>query len=160
MSFKRILYTYIFYSHMLSHTVDKTWLLYIQVFNFVQSFSCVVKTLAAQQTQNICITFIQRRTNVFDVGPTLYKCYTNGLCLPGGLHSAEPHISKREILSLYGRLALLPQNYLIWIFTHLKLCLADAIHNFKWVEIIQVWQNEGKLFWNLADWCQVLSSTC
>ena len=27
-----------------------------------------------QQTQNICITFIQRRTNV---GPTLYKCYAN-----------------------------------------------------------------------------------
>ena len=26
-----------------------------------------------QQTQNICITFIQRRPNVFDVGPTLYK---------------------------------------------------------------------------------------
>ena len=25
----------------------------------------------SQQTQNICITFIQRRPNVFDVGPTL-----------------------------------------------------------------------------------------
>ena len=25
---------------------------------------------------NICITFIQRRPNVFDAGPTLYKCYT------------------------------------------------------------------------------------
>ena len=24
----------------------------------------------------------------------------------------------------------------IRIFTHLKLCLADAIHNFKWVKII------------------------
>ena len=32
-----------------------------------------------QQTQNICITFVQRRPNVFDVGPTLYKCYTNVL---------------------------------------------------------------------------------
>ena len=29
------------------------------------------------------------------------------------------------------------------LFTHLKLCLADAIHNFKWVKIIQIWQNEG-----------------
>ena len=29
---------------------------------------------------NICITFIQCRTNVFAVGPTLYKCYTNVLC--------------------------------------------------------------------------------
>ena len=34
-----------------------------------------------QQTQNICITFVQRRPDVFDVGPTLYKCYTNILCL-------------------------------------------------------------------------------
>ena len=36
---------------------------------------------ASQQAQHICITFIQRRPNVFDVGPTLYKCYTNVLCL-------------------------------------------------------------------------------
>ena len=26
---------------------------------------------------NICITFIQCRPNVFDVEPTLYKCYTS-----------------------------------------------------------------------------------
>ena len=26
---------------------------------------------------------MQRRPNVFDVGPTLYKCYTNVLCLLG-----------------------------------------------------------------------------
>ena len=32
---------------------------------------------------NICITFIQRRPNVFDVGPTSHKCYTNVLCLLG-----------------------------------------------------------------------------
>ena len=38
---------------------------------------------ASQQTQNICITFVQRRPNVFDVGQTLYKCYTNVLCLLG-----------------------------------------------------------------------------
>ena len=36
-----------------------------------------------QQAQNICIIFIQRRPNVFDVGPTLYKCYTDVLCLLG-----------------------------------------------------------------------------
>ena len=24
-----------------------------------------------------CVTFVQCRTNVEDVGPTLYKCYTN-----------------------------------------------------------------------------------
>ena len=32
---------------------------------------------SSQQTQNICVTFIQCWTNVEDVGSTLYKCYTN-----------------------------------------------------------------------------------
>ena len=36
-----------------------------------------------QQTQNICKPFVQRRPNVFDVGPTLYKCNTNVLRLLG-----------------------------------------------------------------------------
>ena len=36
-----------------------------------------------QQTRNICIIFVQCWTNVEDVGPTLYKCYTNVLCLLG-----------------------------------------------------------------------------
>ena len=35
---------------------------------------------------NTCITFVQRRPKIFDVGPTLYKCYTNVLCLPGVYH--------------------------------------------------------------------------
>ena len=39
--------------------------------------------LIPEQTQNICITLVQRRPNVFDVGPALYKCYTNVLCLLG-----------------------------------------------------------------------------
>ena len=29
------------------------------------------------------------------------------------------------------------------MFTHFKLCLADAIHNLKWVKIIQISQNAG-----------------
>ena len=36
-----------------------------------------------QQTQNICITFIQHRANVEAVGPTLHNCYINVLCLLG-----------------------------------------------------------------------------
>ena len=40
-------------------------------------------------------------------------------------------------------LTLWPPNYSIAIFTHLKLCLADAIHHFKWVKIIQIWKNGG-----------------
>ena len=38
-------------------------------------------SVGAQQTQNICITFVQCWTSVEDVGTTLYKCYTNVLCL-------------------------------------------------------------------------------
>ena len=59
-----------------------------------------------------------------------------------------------------GLLTLKPPNYSIWIFTHLKLCLADAIHNFKWVKIIQIWQYGGQLFSNIADWCHILILTC
>ena len=33
--------------------------------------------------QNMCITFIQHPPSIFDVGPTLYKCYTNVLRLLG-----------------------------------------------------------------------------
>ena len=61
-----------------------------------------------------------------------------------------------EIDYLAGRrLTLSPPNYSIWIFTHLKLCLADAIHNFKWVKIIPIWQNGGQLFLNLAGWWHI-----
>ena len=49
-----------------------------------------------QQTQHICITFIQCRTNVFDVGPALYKCYTNVLCTS---HSASTMLSSTFQLS-------------------------------------------------------------
>ena len=28
-----------------------------------------------------CVTFTRHRSNVFDVGPTLYKCYRNVFCL-------------------------------------------------------------------------------
>ena len=48
-----------------------------------------------------------------------------------------------------------PPSYLIGIFTHLKLFLANAIYNFKWVKIMQVWLAEGQLTSNLADWCNV-----
>ena len=36
--------------------------------------------LCAPSKQKACV---QRRPNVYDVSPTLYKCYTNVLCLPG-----------------------------------------------------------------------------
>ena len=46
-----------------------------------------------QQTQNICITFAQRRPNAFD------NCYTNVLCLLGCLYStAKPRNSSHIVL--------------------------------------------------------------
>ena len=53
------------------------------------SKNCMTRLLPSQLTQNICITFVQRRPNVFDVGPTLYKCYTKVLCLPGCLYTSD-----------------------------------------------------------------------
>ena len=33
----------------------------------------------------------------------------------------------------------------------------DAIHNFKWVKIIQISQNGGQLYSNITDWFHILS---
>ena len=46
----------------------------------------------------------------------------------------------------------------IFNFTHLKLFFANAIHNIKWVKIIQKWHNRGLWFWNLAD-CLTLTNS-
>ena len=40
------------------------------------------------------------------------------------------------------------------------LCLADAIHNFKWVKSMQIWQNGDQLFSNRADWSHIMALTC
>ena len=39
----------------------------------LENVQCLRESPPAQQTQNICITFIQRRPKVFDVGPALHK---------------------------------------------------------------------------------------
>ena len=69
--------------------------------------NCVRKqTLGhTQQTQNICITFIQCPTNVerpsvFDVGPTLHKCYTNVLCLLGMIYNEDEVMPSNVTLTL------------------------------------------------------------
>ena len=59
----------------------------------------LLKIAYTQQTQNICITFIQRRPNVFAVGPTLYKCYTNVLCLLGKLYRAGIDFKRQHLTS-------------------------------------------------------------
>ena len=48
-----------------------------------------------QQTQNIFIAFVQRRPNVFDVGPTLYKCYTK-MCVCWNKAGEDQTMKRRE----------------------------------------------------------------
>ena len=52
-------------------------------------------------TRNICKTSVECGTNVEDVGPTLYKYYTNVLCLlaikPGG--GGDSDASSQQTLS-------------------------------------------------------------
>ena len=47
--------------------------------DFRESFGQFCEHRPTQQKQNICVTFVQRRLNEFDVGPTLYKWYRNVL---------------------------------------------------------------------------------
>ena len=79
-------------------------------------------------------------------------------------HNVNPALNEwlRWIIYKYiwFTLTLPPPNYSIWIFIHLMLCLADAIHNFKWVKIIPIWQNGGQPFSNISDWCHILSWPC
>ena len=58
------------------------WIILCNLIYFPLKFLCSSVTLPSKK-QNICITFVQRRPSVFDVGQTLYKCYTNVLCLLG-----------------------------------------------------------------------------
>ena len=56
----------------------------------------------SQKTHNICITFVQCWTNGEDVGPTLYKCYKNVLCLLDILHSElDGHIWRVTVTCSY-----------------------------------------------------------
>ena len=73
-----------------------------------------VFTVKSQQTQNICITFLQCRTSVEDVGPTLYKWYTNVLCLLGCVLNRS-----RTLINV---MTLILQNQVI--FNHWKLWIA------------------------------------
>ena len=50
---------------------------------FVNKNEWYLLCMISEQTQSIFKTFIQCWTNIEDVVPPLYKCYTNVLCLPG-----------------------------------------------------------------------------
>ena len=61
----------------------------------------------SQQTQNICIPFIQCRPNVFDVGQMLYKCFAfAGLfCIRSSVGSVGFRQCSFYVLSLSGKYA-------------------------------------------------------
>ena len=79
-------------------------LIYVIIWSLIQTWHCVLipshnssvtqlifswtfQAHRIPENTNICIAFIQRRPNVSDVGPTLYNCYTNVVCLLGWLQS-------------------------------------------------------------------------
>ena len=47
--------------------------MYILIFDETLTLTILIIGKILQETKNICITCLQRRPNVFNVGPTLYK---------------------------------------------------------------------------------------
>ena len=71
----------------------------------------------------------------------------------GGLKPDSFHFfSKRSNITLQGK------RYIIKIFTHLKLCLANATHNFKWVKNSYICANWFGTYANLAILTFIYSS--
>ena len=68
-----------------------------------------------QQTQHIGITFVQRRSSVFDVDPKLYKSYRNGFVFA----------RKRSKLNI---IPLMPQWYEIGLITLCHFSLSTGCH--------------------------------
>ena len=60
----------------------------------------MIDVITQKTKKPICITFIQRRPNVFDVGQTLYKCYTKVLCFLGNAHNTPPPPTSDEVVVL------------------------------------------------------------
>ena len=53
---------------------------------------------ASQQTQNICMPFVQRRSNVFNVGPTLYKCFV----FVGLRYTCDANVLLEQYIRIYA----------------------------------------------------------
>ena len=67
---------------ILTNHTPKNWVSLSQANSLVGKTTRLIPA-NTKHLYNICITFVQCRPNVFDVGSTLYKCYTNVLCLLG-----------------------------------------------------------------------------
>ena len=88
-----------------------------------------VREVSPANTQK-CITFIQRWTNVGDVGPMLYKCFTNVSCLLGGRSTCNKmtnlegniRVGKKEIYA-WACVYASPTNMMNWLGTGSTLIL-------------------------------------
>ena len=76
--------------------------------------------MTPQQTQKNCLTFVQYWTNVVDVGPTLYKCYTNVLCLLDRQPMCEGSTWPSQLRSVFY---IFIQIHLMLLFTHASIML-------------------------------------
>ena len=95
--------------------------------------------LIAKQTQNICIPFVQQRSNVFDIGQTLYTCYTNVLCLLG-VYVCHVFSMIRLISWNEAQLHCASQNMTLLQYTHdvehYGLQLSDFPADHDWAQIM------------------------
>ena len=108
-------------------------------------------------TNNIEPIDIYRIVNVRMTGPLYYFHHTQRQRLSIYIEPKKKTLPgfALEWCKKLDRLSLWPPNYLMGIFTHLKLCLADAIHNVKWVEIIHIWQlfvHYFQIYWLISGW--------
>ena len=106
----------------------------------------VCNCFITQQTQNTCMTLVQRRPNVFDVGPALYTCYTNILrlqvncrspnkitvviinCLNVHIrHSSNCQFSPHSNLPTLSLVAVCPKSHYKYHNSSMTLCIT-----FKW----------------------------
>ena len=100
---------------------------------------------------------MKKCTSILSLRIQAYRAYTPNtyMLIAGVLSTVRPRLEKDGSLHIdlvqCGRciwhcgssnqgqgFTFYPPNYLIGIFTCLKLRVADAIHNFKWVKIIQI----------------------
>ena len=82
----------------------------------------MLNILPSKHRRYVCIAFIQCWPNIEDIVPTLYRCYTNVLCLLG-----RP-IDKISSLSVNTCVA----EWFVSIFSSFDAGIADAISSCKW----------------------------
>ena len=102
----------------IGHKVDTTYRTNVTLMSAhrLRRWDNIIATFVAWCVVNVDPTqskhFYNINANVFDVGPTLYKCYTNVLCLLGSILN---HPSLDELFYLQGTLSLPALWLRVWI---------------------------------------------